>query len=327
MGFVASTARVGRRTSRPVVMRVAKGALSPFDILGVPQTASAGQLKAAFRNAARAWHPDSYWGPDRELASQKFQELTEAYEAAVSMRTRQPVGWNGQAPDAPNWSDLYRSAARTAPTAPTAKPPPSSAPLGDAPDWATRYATTIPQPADRVFATGSPTVGAGSPTVGAGSTVGAGLVLAIVLMRFLAPIVLCVFGAAGALVGFATSGRPVGAICHGFARSIGQSELGQMHGQMIAGGDAAREGTRGVVTPTRVWDTPELADGTEAAWPPLRGQLACGAAGGALLGAVLSSLPIRLAGHTLAEVGLVTIAGMLSARALKVKAQLESARA
>jgi molecular chaperone DnaJ len=47
-----------------------------YEILGVPRTASSDELKSAFRNLARQYHPDVSDKPDAE---EKFKEINEAY--------------------------------------------------------------------------------------------------------------------------------------------------------------------------------------------------------------------------------------------------------
>ena len=49
-----------------------------YEVLGVARTATAVQLKQAFRKLARKYHPDM--NPDDSSAEQKFKELNEAYE-------------------------------------------------------------------------------------------------------------------------------------------------------------------------------------------------------------------------------------------------------
>ena len=50
----------------------------PYAVLGVPKTASAGEIKSAYRKAAKAWHPDR--NPDDARAKERFAELSRAYE-------------------------------------------------------------------------------------------------------------------------------------------------------------------------------------------------------------------------------------------------------
>jgi DnaJ-class molecular chaperone len=48
-----------------------------YEILGVPRTASAKEIKTAYRRLARKYHPDVNKGDDR--AEEKFKELSEAF--------------------------------------------------------------------------------------------------------------------------------------------------------------------------------------------------------------------------------------------------------
>lgn len=50
-----------------------------YDILGVSKSASAQELKNAYRKQAMQWHPDRHQG-DKKAAEAKFKEINEAYE-------------------------------------------------------------------------------------------------------------------------------------------------------------------------------------------------------------------------------------------------------
>jgi DnaJ family protein B protein 4 len=50
-----------------------------YGILGVPKTADESELKKAYRKLAMKWHPDKAKG-DKEAASAKFKEISEAYD-------------------------------------------------------------------------------------------------------------------------------------------------------------------------------------------------------------------------------------------------------
>src|SRR3982750_2583569 len=49
-----------------------------YESLGVPRTASEGDIKKAFRKLAREYHPDV--AKDKKKAEEKFKEINEAYE-------------------------------------------------------------------------------------------------------------------------------------------------------------------------------------------------------------------------------------------------------
>ena len=49
-----------------------------YEVLGVPRTATADEIKKAYRTLARKYHPDV--NPDDPTAEDKFKELNEAYE-------------------------------------------------------------------------------------------------------------------------------------------------------------------------------------------------------------------------------------------------------
>lgn len=60
----------------------------PYSILGVGRDASDEQIKNAYRELARKYHPDNYQdnNPLKELAEEKMQEINEAYDQIQKMR-------------------------------------------------------------------------------------------------------------------------------------------------------------------------------------------------------------------------------------------------
>ena len=57
----------------------------PYEVLGVSRSASADEIKAAYRSLAKKYHPDNYTGsPLQEVANEKMQEINEAYDAIIS---------------------------------------------------------------------------------------------------------------------------------------------------------------------------------------------------------------------------------------------------
>lgn len=57
-----------------------------YDLLGVSRTASAEEIKKAYRQKAMDWHPDRNKAPD---AAEKFKEISRAYEVLSDPQKRQ----------------------------------------------------------------------------------------------------------------------------------------------------------------------------------------------------------------------------------------------
>ena len=59
----------------------------PYNVLGVSPTASDDDIKKAYRDLARKYHPDNYSGSDlADLAEEKMKEVNEAYEEIKRLR-------------------------------------------------------------------------------------------------------------------------------------------------------------------------------------------------------------------------------------------------
>ena len=53
----------------------------PYEVLGVPSNASDDEVKRAYRELSRKYHPDGYVdNPLAGLAEEKFKEVQEAYQ-------------------------------------------------------------------------------------------------------------------------------------------------------------------------------------------------------------------------------------------------------
>lgn len=67
---------------------------NPYDVLGVPSTASDDEIKRAYRDLTRRYHPDANVNnPLADLAEEKFKEVQEAYD--LIMKERAHSGNNG----------------------------------------------------------------------------------------------------------------------------------------------------------------------------------------------------------------------------------------
>jgi hypothetical protein len=62
----------------------------PFAVLGVPKGATSTQVKAAWRELCKTWHPDMIQGDARvkQMANEKFRSINEAYDEIKRMK-----GW------------------------------------------------------------------------------------------------------------------------------------------------------------------------------------------------------------------------------------------
>ena len=69
----------------------------PYQVLGVPSTATDEEVKKAYRDLARKYHPDNYHdNPLADLAQERMKEINEAYEAVQSQRkAARSAGYSG----------------------------------------------------------------------------------------------------------------------------------------------------------------------------------------------------------------------------------------
>lgn len=72
----------------------------PYSVLGVSQGASDEEIKKAYRELARKYHPDNYQNnPLADLAEEKMKEINEAYDILVKQRSsggaQQSGGYGG----------------------------------------------------------------------------------------------------------------------------------------------------------------------------------------------------------------------------------------
>jgi curved DNA-binding protein CbpA len=88
----------------------------PYSVLGVARSASDEEIKKAYRELARKYHPDNYVGNDlADLAQEKMKELNEAYDTVLKDREsggkhQRASDWAG--PDAQSGSSSYAEVRR-----------------------------------------------------------------------------------------------------------------------------------------------------------------------------------------------------------------------
>ena len=67
----------------------------PYSVLGVSPSASDDEVKRAYRDLARKYHPDNYHdNPLADLASEKMKEINEAYDAITKSREHGGGGYS-----------------------------------------------------------------------------------------------------------------------------------------------------------------------------------------------------------------------------------------
>ncbi len=60
---------------------------NPYEVLGVGRNATDEEIKNAYKNLARKYHPDNYSdNPLSDLAEEKMKEINEAYDAIMGQR-------------------------------------------------------------------------------------------------------------------------------------------------------------------------------------------------------------------------------------------------
>ncbi len=93
--------------------------IDPYKVLGISPSASNDEIKKAFRELSRKYHPDSYIdNPLAGLAEEKFKEVQEAYELIMKERERggtyggyqygQGYGSGNAGDNSPELNDVYQ---------------------------------------------------------------------------------------------------------------------------------------------------------------------------------------------------------------------------
>jgi len=74
--------------------------LDYYKVLGIERSASADELKKAYRKLAMKWHPDRHQGDGKEQAEKQFKKVSEAYEVLNDPETRAKYDQYGE-----RWKD------------------------------------------------------------------------------------------------------------------------------------------------------------------------------------------------------------------------------
>ena len=58
--------------------------MNAYEVLNIPATATKDEIRAAYRDLARRWHPDRFLpGPERDWANEKMADINAAYRACL----------------------------------------------------------------------------------------------------------------------------------------------------------------------------------------------------------------------------------------------------
>ena len=59
--------------------------MNEYEILNIPMTATREEIRTAYRNLARRWHPDRFLpGPERDWANEKMAAINAAYRHCLN---------------------------------------------------------------------------------------------------------------------------------------------------------------------------------------------------------------------------------------------------
>lgn len=77
---------------------------NPYDVIGVPHNATDEEIKSAYRELAKKYHPDNYAdSPLREVADEKMSEINAAFDSIMNDRRK-----NGYSQTAQTTQSAYR---------------------------------------------------------------------------------------------------------------------------------------------------------------------------------------------------------------------------
>lgn len=74
-----------------------KNLTDPYEVLGVPKNATDEEIKKAYKEIAKKYHPDNFQGnPLADLAEDKMREVNAAYDAIMEERRDKKTGHRGK---------------------------------------------------------------------------------------------------------------------------------------------------------------------------------------------------------------------------------------
>ena len=80
-----------------------------FEVLGIPSNAEEAEIRKAYRELARRWHPDRFLeGPERMWAEQKMTEINNAYHEALKGPSCSAPSVNETTPELEQLADARR---------------------------------------------------------------------------------------------------------------------------------------------------------------------------------------------------------------------------